>query len=128
MVLADWLGQQGWTDPHPYAVVVGGHHGAPPSDESLRDVQVRPYLLGDQAWQQVQRELLTWMTERSGAGDRLADWTGVPLSQPVQGAFTGLVIVADWIASNERFFPYLLDSTDADRLRGGWELIDLPVP
>ena len=41
---------------------------------------------------------------------------------------TGLVIVADWIASNEDYFPYLLDSTDEDRLRSGWELLDLPVP
>src|SRR5262249_8529707 len=36
--------------------------------------------------------------------------------------------MADWIASNEDFFPYTLDSTDADRLHAGWELIDLPVP
>ncbi|GAA1791229.1 CRISPR-associated helicase Cas3' [Planosporangium flavigriseum] len=128
VILAQWLQEQGWVDPHPYAVVVGGHHGAPPTDESLRDVQIRPYLLGDEAWQQVQLELLTWMTERSGAGDRLAAWSGAPLSQPAQAALTGLVIMADWIASNEEFFPYTLDSTDADRLSVGWELVDLPVP
>jgi len=128
LVLADWLNEQGWTDPHPYTVVVGGHHGVPPTDEGLRDVQVRPYLLGDQAWQQVQQELLTWMTERSGAADRLIEWNAAPLSQPAQAALTGLVIVADWIASNEEFFPYTLDNADADRLLAGWELLDLPVP
>lgn len=127
-VFAGWLQQQNWADPHPFAVVVGGHHGMPPTDESLRDVQVRPHLLGDQAWQQVQHELLTWMTERSGAGDRLVEWTTVPLSQPVQAALTGLVIVADWIASNEELFPYVLDGTDVDRLRTGWERLDLPTP
>ncbi len=128
IVLADWLQQQNWSDPHPYAVVVGGHHGVPPTDESLRDVQLRPHLLGDPAWRKVQQELLTWMAERSGAGDRLVEWSDVPLSQPVQAALTGLVIVADWIASNEDLFPYILDSTDEDRLRSGWELLDLPVP
>ncbi|WFE59286.1 CRISPR-associated helicase Cas3' [Micromonospora sp. WMMD712] len=128
IVLADWLDQQGWTDPHPYAVIVGGHHGVPPTDEGLRDVQVRPHLLGDPTWQRVQQELLTWMAERSGAGERLVEWSGVALSQPVQAALTGLVIVADWIASNEDFFPYVLDSTDEGRLRSGWELLDLPVP
>ncbi|GAA2616980.1 CRISPR-associated helicase/endonuclease Cas3 [Dactylosporangium fulvum] len=127
-VLADWLQRQGWEDPHPYAVVVGGHHGVPPTDEQLRDVRMRPYLCGDAAWEEVQRELLTWMTERSAAGDRLAQWRDAPLSQPAQAALTGLVIVADWIASNEDFFPYVLDSADADRLRVGWELLDLPLP
>ncbi|HEX6498463.1 MAG TPA: CRISPR-associated helicase Cas3' [Micromonosporaceae bacterium] len=128
VVLADWLREQGWADPHPYAVVVGGHHGAPPTDEGIRDVQIRPYLVGDQSWQHVQRELLTWMTERSGSGERLVAWSEAPLSQPVQAALTGLVIMADWIASNEKLFPYTLDGSDADRLRVGWELIDLPVP
>ncbi|MBQ1028916.1 CRISPR-associated helicase Cas3' [Micromonospora sp. C97] len=128
LILADWLQQQDWDDPHPYAVIVGGHHGTPPTDESLLDAQVRRHLLGDQAWQQVQHEILTWMAERSGAAGRLVDWTSVPLSQPVQAALTGLVIVADWIASNEEFFPYVLDSADADRLTVGWELLDLPMP
>lgn len=128
VLLANWLQEQGWTDPHAYAVVVGGHHGAPPTDEGLRDVQVRPYLLGEQAWQQVQQELLTWMTERSGAGAQLAEWSSTSLSQPAQAALTGLVIVADWIASNEKFFPYTLNSTDAQRLLAGWDLLDLPIP
>ncbi|MEU7753758.1 CRISPR-associated helicase Cas3' [Micromonospora sp. NPDC049171] len=128
LILADWLQQQEWIDPHPYAVIVGGHHGTPPTDEGLRDAQVRPYLLGDQAWQQVQHEILTWMADRSGAAERLRDWRNVPLSQPMQAALTGLVIVADWIASNEELFPYVLDSADDDRLTTGWELLDLPVP
>jgi CRISPR-associated helicase Cas3/CRISPR-associated endonuclease Cas3-HD len=128
LVLADWLNEQDWTDPHPFAVVVGGHHGVPPTDEGLRNVQLRPYLLGDGAWRQVQWELLTWMAERSGAGERLVEWSGVALSQPVQAILTGLVIVADWIASNEEYFPYVLAGTDADRLRSGWETLNLPVP
>ncbi|MFG2044514.1 CRISPR-associated helicase Cas3' [Dactylosporangium sp. NPDC048998] len=128
VVLADWLRQQGWEDPDPYAVVVGGHHGVPPTDEQLKGVMARRHLLGDAAWEEVQRELLTWMTERSGASDRLAEWRDAPLSQPVQAALTGLVIVADWIASAEEFFPYILDSADADRLRAGWERLNLPMP
>jgi CRISPR-associated helicase Cas3 len=68
------------------------------------------------------------MAERSRAGDRLAEWRDAPLSQPVQAALTGLVIVADWIASSEELFPYILDSGDADRLHTGWELLDLPLP
>ncbi len=128
LVLADWLREQDWTDPQAYAVVVGGHHGIPPTDEVLTGILLRRHLLGDRHWQQVQHELLAWMTDRSGAADRLTDWAGTPLSQPVQAALTGLVIVADWIASNEKYFPYLLDTTDNDRLRTGWAEVDLPVP
>ncbi|GAA0447699.1 CRISPR-associated helicase/endonuclease Cas3 [Paractinoplanes deccanensis] len=128
MVLADWLRERGWIDPHPYAVVVGGHHGLPPTDEMLEAIAIRRNLIGDEAWQKVQDELLAWMTDRSGASDQLEAWAGAPLSQPAQAALTGLVIMADWIASNEKFFPYLLDTSDHDRLRGGWEEVDLPVP
>ncbi|MFY1670224.1 CRISPR-associated helicase Cas3' [Plantactinospora sp. WMMB334] len=128
LVLADWLQERDWLDPHPVSVIVGGHHGVPPTDQGLSNVRVRPHLLGDTAWRQVQQELLTWMAERSGAGERLVEWSGVPLSQPVQALLTGLVIVADWIASNEEFFPYVLDRTDADRLHTGWDLLDLPAP
>ncbi|WP_127500627.1 CRISPR-associated helicase Cas3' [Actinoplanes solisilvae] len=128
IVLADWLRDQDWADPHAYAVVVGGHHGIPPTDEVLKGILCHRYLLGNEAWQQVQRELLLWMTERSSAGDRLKGWADVPLSQPAQAALTGLVIVADWIASNEKYFPYLLDASNEDRLRGGWDEVDLPIP
>lgn len=128
VVLADWLNRQGWADPHPYAVVVGGHHGMPPTDQQVTDVVSRRFLLGNSPWEQVQDELLTWMTERSGAGDLLSTWRDTPLSQPAQAALTGLVIAADWIASNEEYFPYLLTDTDRERLRAGWELLDLPVP
>jgi len=127
-VLADWLQLQGWEDPHPYAVVVGGHHGLPPTEEQLRGLQIRRHLRGDTAWEKVQDELLVWMADRSGAGERLTEWRLVTLSQPVQAALTGLVIVADWVASNEEFFPYTLDSASAARLRAGWELLDLPEP
>lgn len=128
VVLAEWLMAREWDDPHPYAVVVGGHHGVPPTDQSLNDVMLRRYLLGDALWRQIQQELLEWMTRRAGVTERLKQWSGAPLSQPTQAALTGLVIVADWIASNEDLFPYLPHGTDDDRLRTGWDLLDLPVP
>src|SRR5439155_6760130 len=50
VVLADWLLGRDWPDPHPYAVVGGGHHALPPTDHGLRQVMVGPPRLGDQAW------------------------------------------------------------------------------
>ncbi|GIJ52210.1 CRISPR-associated helicase/endonuclease Cas3 [Virgisporangium aliadipatigenens] len=127
-ILAGWLQRHGWPDPHPVAVIVGGHHGLPPTDIQLRDVQLRPYLCGDSAWKDTQNELLAWMSDRCGAAARLTAWRDIALPQPVQALLTGLVIVADWIASNEKYFPYLLDTSDADRLRAGWDELDLPLP
>ncbi|GHJ47253.1 CRISPR-associated helicase/endonuclease Cas3 [Catellatospora sp. TT07R-123] len=128
VIVANWLQDQGWQDPNAYAVVVGGHHGSPPSAEVLRGVNLHPHLLGNDAWTSVQHELLGWMTSRVGAADRLGDWRGVRLSQPVQAALTGLVIVADWLASAEEFFPYHLGGSDSDRLDTGWEAVSLPSP
>lgn len=129
VILVDWLrDEQGWDDGSDYAVVVGGHHGVPPTDEGIRAVNVRRYLLGDGAWTDVQRELLAWMADRTGAKERLADWRDSRLPQPVQAILTGLVIMADWIASNEEYFPYELTASEAERVEDAWQTLDLPVP
>ncbi|PSK61773.1 CRISPR-associated nuclease/helicase Cas3 [Micromonospora sp. MH33] len=133
IVLVDWLtGRHGW-DPslaETYAVVVGGHHGVPPTDAGLTQIRERPYLLGAGGiWPAVQDELLGWVTHRVAAAERLPAWREVVLPQPVQVLLTAIVIVADWIASNEEFFPYGFRQEDApDRLQQAWEELDLPTP
>lgn len=133
IVLTDWLtGRHGWdrASAGGYAVVVGGHHGVPPTVADLTEIRARPYLLGAGGiWPAVQDELLGWLTRRVAATDRLAVWRGVILPQPVQVLLTAIVIVADWIASNEQFFPYGFRQEDAsDRLQQAWEELDLPTP
>ncbi|WP_091632683.1 CRISPR-associated helicase/endonuclease Cas3 [Micromonospora peucetia] len=133
VVLTDWLtARHGWDRAHAetYTVVVGGHHGVPPTDADLLQIRDRPYLLGvGGIWPGVQDELLGWMTRRVAAADRLAAWREVILPQPVQVLLTAIVIVADWIASNEQFFPYGFRQEDApDRLEQAWEELDLPTP
>lgn len=82
------------------AYAIGGHHGLFPNTlpESRHD-------LGEGPWAVVQAELL----------DALADQFGVPADPPTGGTgrdqsvwlyLAGLVTVADWIASNEDFFPW----------------------
>lgn len=136
LIVEDWLRKvPGWdsTVSRPFAVVVGGHHGIPPTDAELLDLADRPALLGWTAgrgpWRQVQRELLDRSAARCGVADRWAGWRDVRLPQPVQVALTALVIVADWIASNEDLFTYdpaLL--TAPSRLDDGWQQLDLPAP
>jgi len=133
VVLTDWLARRhGWTrvQAEAYAVVIGGHHGVPPTDAELLNIRKRPYLLGTGGiWSAVQDELLDWMTRRAGVAARLAAWREVTLPQPVQVLLTAIVIVADWIASNEQFFPYGFRQEDTpDRLEQAWEELDLPTP
>lgn len=133
VVLTDWLvSRHGWEPRRaaPFAVVVGGHHGVPPTDVNLDDVRRRPHLIGDVApWLRVRNELLDWIARRVGVDDRLRAWREVELSQPVQVLVTGVVIVADWIASNEELFPYQLPQpSEPDRLESGWASLDLPAP
>lgn len=133
LVLLGWLERRyGWTrsQASAFAVVVGGHHGIPPTDDDLYTVGRKPALLGvDKEWTGPRGELLEWMTGQLGIGARLAVWRDVALSQPVQALLTGIVIVADWIASNEEFFPYAPDLLSAgDRVERGWQRLDLPLP
>lgn len=117
-----------------FSIVVGGHHGMPPNPAQYRAVEDRPYLLGwsrDDAplWQQVQFELLDWVAEATGAADRFAEWQRVKLPQPVQVLLTGLVIMADWIASNPALFPYRVNAVfDPARIRAGLDELDLTAP
>ncbi|WP_412741107.1 CRISPR-associated helicase Cas3' [Krasilnikovia sp. MM14-A1259] len=133
VVLADWLVRRhGWdrAAATPFAVVVGGHHGVPPTLAEIQQVIDLPHLMGvDGPWPEVRGELLDWMAARVGVADRLAAWREVSLSPPVQALLTGIVIVADWIASNEEYFPYDRRLSDgAARLAEGWETVDLPTP
>ncbi|MEV6601061.1 CRISPR-associated endonuclease Cas3'' [Actinoplanes sp. NPDC051346] len=133
LILSDWLGSRcgrAPADARALAVVVGGHHGLPPTDSDLKELMDRPYLVEFQdPWLRVRDELLDWIAARAGVDERLPHWDGVALSQPVQALLTGVVIVADWIASNEDYFPYSMVLPDgAARLAAGWEGLDLPAP
>ncbi|MFF0725612.1 type I-E CRISPR-associated protein Cse1/CasA [Streptomyces sp. NPDC004134] len=140
LLLQEWLFEQhAWSyrASGQLAVVVGGHHGVPPSHQRLHDLELRPHLLrtgGSAAgpWRAVQYELLDACARFAGADRRLSGWRGVKLAQPAQVALTGLVIVADWIASSAELFPYSLDEeglgSAQERLEAAWRGLDLPTP
>ncbi len=139
MILLDqWLADRfGWDrlESQQLSVVVGGHHGVPPTDGDLGEARRRPYLLGvddssGPMWTTCQEELLDWAATETGASDRIEAWPTIRISQPVQAILTGIVIVADWIASNEDLFPYDDPNsvTAHDRLERAWEELDLPTP
>ncbi|SNR83785.1 CRISPR-associated endonuclease/helicase Cas3 [Haloechinothrix alba] len=135
-LLVDWLVEQGWSKraARAWAVVLGGHHGAPPdTDQEEVTPRTNPDLFGTGRWTQVQRELLERAVERCGATERLHGWRDRPLSQQFQVVVTGIVIVSDWIASNEELFGFYADSLpsvtdDPDRAKRALDSLHLPCP
>lgn len=88
------------------AEVIGGHHGLNPSVDDLEQVR-RCVLLEDGVWAEVRSEIVAQMVARSGASDLVAQWVKLDLPLPVRTLLQAIVILADWIASNTDFFPYV---------------------
>ena len=137
VILSNWLQQRhGWKrrPAQAFSVSVGGHHGTPSTGEKLASVRNHPAATGweddgSTPWSQVQWKLLDWVADSSEVTDRLPCWETVKLSQHTQVLLTAIVIMADWIASNEDFFPYLaMDrSSVEDRIASGWADVALPA-
>lgn len=115
------------------AVILGGHHGQPPTHKQLKDLRVAYQLdmgwkQGQEAWEQVQQELLAYALELAGVSLQEArSW------QPditAQVLLSGLVIMVDWIVSNEVHFPYTDLSgrvrKSVERVEDAWTALNLP--
>ena len=122
--------------PRELAVIPGGHHGVPPSYTDLVEKVRSPGTyknhtgFTDAAWIGVQDELYRYALKLAGLDD-------LPPSRPdiaAQAILTGLVIMADWIASGNELFPLVaLDAFSAgelsarsDRARTAWDVLNLP--
>ncbi|HEY3685211.1 MAG TPA: CRISPR-associated helicase Cas3' [Streptosporangiaceae bacterium] len=137
-LLRDWLVERyGWgrRDALPFVIVAGGHHGVPPTNGAIGALDEHAELLRtpgcEAAWRGVQWELLDACAEACGVVDRLPVWRGVRLPQAAQVLLTGLVIMADWIASNPDLFPYFPQAAgvgDRERVEAAWRGLDLPAP
>jgi len=109
-ILRRWLLDRGWParSVAAWAVVLGGHHGVPPDGDTLDGANPAevPKLYGDGRWCEVQRELADRVAARTAAEEHLDVWRNVHLPATFQVVVTGLVILSDWIASNESLFPF----------------------
>lgn len=136
-LLRRWLLDQGWSVRFvaAWAVVLGGHHGVPPDSVLLNDAVPAEYpsLYGEGRWQDVQRELADRLAASTGAQTYLDNWRKIDLPASFQVVTTGLVILSDWIASNEWLHPFysaeLPDTTDnPERSRGALQRLALLAP
>lgn len=116
------------------ASIIGGHHGKPIDDKkTMKDdfsgYKSNYYQVDDadnpiyQKWNHAQRELFEWALKQADL-DTVEELPKV--NQTGQVLLEGILIMADWIASNERYFPlFELDQHEApdqqQRLINGWK-------
>lgn len=121
LILENWLmdGHDWDFDPaEALASVVGAHHGIPPTSAALTtDYCGHEHLLGeDEAWNATRHELLDLVARRTDAAGLLPHWRRHTWSQHFLVELSGLLIVSDWIASTEAYFPLLSLEDDGARL------------
>lgn len=121
------------------ASIVGAHHGKPQQDglndsidEQLENHPDNYWGRGQEAiWQAMWQEMLDNALQESG----FSDVTELPtLTIPAELLLTGLLTMADWIASNTTYFPLIpVEETGREtdypaRVERAWERLNLTAP
>ena len=119
------------------AAIVGAHHGKTEDGETASFLIKCPKEFGwtgkgnsNTPWGAVQETLIDWAEEQMGVSSliQLPD-----CSMAAQMPLTGLVIMADWIASNTAYFPLIPieempDFYDETRAKRAFQKLRLPGP
>ena len=99
----------GWQHARSFASILGCHHGKPSETVQVRhalEVQRKEMGLDDSDWTGAQEELILFAQGISGFEDRdMQDCASLALSAQAASIATGVVIMSDWIASNQELFP-----------------------
>lgn len=117
------------------ASVVGAHHGKPVDRHAERGARGRPAGTGGHEWESVREELIDWMARRTGFIAILPLIAELRIPLPVQVEMCGLLIMADWLASNQELFPLIPMAepvgraaaiAQGDRWEAGWQEVGMP--
>lgn len=115
------------------SVIVGGHHGMTPSKSDVRNRNLSAYAsntgFDDELWTDVQKCCFNEALCIAGIDSDVL--CSIVLPSYVQDLLTGIVIMSDWIASNECIFPLIsLDCFNVDdtslRSMTGWSRLKFP--
>ncbi|MFE3110614.1 CRISPR-associated helicase Cas3' [Kitasatospora indigofera] len=144
-ILHTLLPAAAWTSEHVDWVwpLAAGHHGTFPSSGAFvsRDALGKGHGHRSAVWESTQRQLLEVFTAALGYRDLQAVCPTAAPSRAQQLGLAGIVVMADWIASDETHFEGLgsLDavsmaksrtrarrSWEEQRLGGGWKRMSVP--
>jgi len=134
-----------------WAILVGVHHGRYPDAAAVAEAldQYR-YHEGssqdDPRWGQARSEILRFMASRSGFPLNAPDTALPELPIAVASAYASALVIADWLASNEDYFPLRPRPVDdsgklsisgypelnarqqCERVRRAWKRAQFPTP
>lgn len=105
--LRDWVAARGaeWKLATQLGSVVGTHHGRPVDPLLVGRVEQLPLLRGTGKWESLRQELVDLAASRPDVAPHLDRILRAELRQSDLVLLTGMLIIADWIASNIDFFP-----------------------
>lgn len=128
VILGGWLRVQGVEAEVavPLSQVAGAHHGKATDPEVVPRAED---LLNEHAepWHRAHAELIAMINRATGMTPELLRRVE-EFGPPAQQLLTGLVIMADWIASNEEAFPLTIQCSQEERVRRGMNTIALTSP
>ena len=134
-----------------WAILLGVHHGRYPDAQAIKLAREQYSTQegsreDDPRWGRARSEILRWMARRSGF-PLIAPQTALPeLPIAVASAYASALVIADWLASNEDYFPLRPRPVDTEghlsideypeftaeeqrrRVQEAWERADFPAP
>lgn len=129
LILRNWLEREGYSRrlANWLSSTVDAHHGVASGEE--RDAINNVLSEYPPEWRAVHDEIIDAMTETVVVHDVLESLKSLrnPLAAEAQ-ILTGLIVMADWIASNPDAFPMVVSGTQTERVKNGMRAIDLTVP
>lgn len=130
LILRQWLRSWGLDKMRAVrlSAVLDAHHGFTSNQDLFRfhDRTIAKY---PAQWAELHRELIDSMAELTDIEDVLdqIDRKQGPYADAIQ-LMTGLVIMADWIASNEALFRYDVSESQMERVCEAMDVVKLPPP
>lgn len=136
---------------HHWGILVGIHHGRYPGTNMVKAargsyISAEGSDCDDPRWGQARSEILRWMAARSGF-PLIAPGSALPeMPIAVASAYASALVIADWLASNEDYFPLrprpvdetgklsiegypeLTADQQRDRVRRAWKRAAFPSP
>lgn len=135
LIISKYLTERGVPKEHSesFAVLVGAHHGVPPTEEDLVNASHRADLLGTGKWRDARHELLGQLVTEFDSQHAIAALQQYRISDSSQMLLSGLIIIADWIASNENLFPLVpafeqIREPAIERAQRAWKKLAFPQP
>jgi CRISPR-associated endonuclease/helicase Cas3 len=89
------------------ANALGGHHGDFPNNSLLMSRGIEKYLVGSDIWQETQAIIYSALFDLFDVKQPHSYPERNAPTNPIYMLLAGLTTTADWIASNEEFFPYV---------------------